>query len=201
MTSILPAQRDVDIAPRAIDRMAPDYPDECKSEEDPPGKRDEVVVRYDITADGRTENIRIASTTNSCFDSAAIDAVREWTFVPRRVNGEPAAQRDVETKVTFLLEDRQWPDWSQDLLGGRVQAAYPEKCMAHAKEVELVAIRFDITPDGHTENIRVMNSTNKCLNEAAVQSVAQWRYEPRIVNGEAVARRDVDTIVTYKLEP
>lgn len=55
---------------------APTFPAECERR----GLSGEVTVIYDITADGQTTNVRIASSTERCFNQASMEAVRSWRF-------------------------------------------------------------------------------------------------------------------------
>jgi protein TonB len=81
----------------------------------------------------------------------------------------------------------------------RIPPQYPERCMQRAKPSETVFVEFDVTPDGTTTNIRVVDSTNSCLNSAAIRSVERWKYQPKIVENQAQWRRGVQTQITFEL--
>ncbi|HNR75636.1 MAG TPA: energy transducer TonB [Parvularculaceae bacterium] len=81
----------------------------------------------------------------------------------------------------------------------RIPPQYPERCMARAKAKETVFVEFDVTPDGTTTNIRVVDTTNSCLNSAAIRSVERWKYQPKIVENVAQPRRGVQTAITFEL--
>jgi protein TonB len=81
----------------------------------------------------------------------------------------------------------------------RIPPQYPERCMASAKARESVQLEFDVTPEGTTTNIRVVGSTNSCLNREAARSVERWKYQPKIVDNKAEWRRGVQTTVTFEL--
>ncbi|MEO1015037.1 MAG: energy transducer TonB [Pseudomonadota bacterium] len=81
----------------------------------------------------------------------------------------------------------------------RIPPQYPERCMSRAKATETVFVEFDVTPDGTVTNVRVLDSTNSCLNRAAVRSVERWKYQPKIVDNTAQARRGVQTAITFQL--
>lgn len=191
-----------DVPARPLERSAPAYPEECHPIIALGDEEDHVLVVYDVTVDGRTENIRVRASTNSCFHDAAIEAVKGWVFHPRMIDGEPAAQKDLETVVTFVSEETDpelYLEPTEDL-NLKIPAMYPEKCMAGAKDIEQVFIRYDISTEGETKNVEVVATTNECFNESAVGSVQRWRYEPRIVDGRALERIGVETIITFKLE-
>ena len=81
----------------------------------------------------------------------------------------------------------------------RIPPQYPERCMARAKARENVLVEFDVTPEGTTTNIRVVDTTNSCLNSAATRSVERWKYQPKIVDNKAEWRRGVQTNVAFEL--
>lgn len=82
----------------------------------------------------------------------------------------------------------------------RIPPQYPERCMSRADSSETVQVQFDVTPDGQTTNITVVDSTNSCLNRAAMRSVERWKYQPKMVDNKAEWRRGVQTSVTFVLE-
>jgi len=81
----------------------------------------------------------------------------------------------------------------------RIPPQYPERCMQRAAAKETVFVEFDVTPDGTTTNIRVVDTTNSCLNSAATKSVERWKYQPKIVENKAEWRRGVQTAITFEL--
>lgn len=82
----------------------------------------------------------------------------------------------------------------------RIPPQYPERCMSRASASETVQVQFDVTPDGQTTNITVVDTTNSCLNRAAMRSVERWKYQPKMVDNKAEWRRGVQTSVTFVLE-
>ncbi|PQA85833.1 energy transducer TonB [Hyphococcus luteus] len=81
----------------------------------------------------------------------------------------------------------------------RIPPQYPERCMSRAAASESVLVQFDVTPDGQTTNIEAVDSTNSCLNRAAIRSVERWKYQPKIVDNTAEWRRGVQTVITFEL--
>ncbi len=81
----------------------------------------------------------------------------------------------------------------------RIPPQYPERCMNRAKSTETVLVQFDVTPDGQTTNIEAVDSSNSCLNRAAIRSVERWKYQPKIVDNQAQWRRGVQTAITFNL--
>lgn len=83
----------------------------------------------------------------------------------------------------------------------RIPPQYPENCMSRAKEEENVLVEFDVTPEGVVVNPRVLDASNSCLNRAAMRAVQRWKYQPKIVDGEAKPRYGVQTNIVFRLAP
>lgn len=187
-----PAKRNTSVAP-------PNYPAACVPAPGAEAKQERVTLAYSVTAEGRTAEVRVRESTNACFDGPAIDAARLWRFEPRRVNGVAVRQDEMETTLTFIVNDATGVEDTDVRPLLRVPPQYPEKCMSRAKSREEVIVEFDVTPEGQTENSRIIDSTNSCLNDAAAKAVTKWRYEPKFVDGVAVPRRGVQTRTTFEL--
>ena len=82
----------------------------------------------------------------------------------------------------------------------RIKPIYPDRCQGRAGASEAVTVQFDVTPDGQTTNIEVIDAPNLCFNSAAMRSVARWKYQPKIVDNQAEWRRGVVTIIQFNLE-
>jgi len=72
------------VAPRVLDRIDPVYPRSCAAAA---GPDESVTVSFTITASGRISGERIAGSTNACFNEAALNAIRRWSFEPQKVDG------------------------------------------------------------------------------------------------------------------
>ena len=81
----------------------------------------------------------------------------------------------------------------------RIPPQYPDRCQGRAGGREIVVLQFDVTPDGQTTNIQVVDSSNSCFNSAARRSVERWKYQPKIVDNTAEWRRGVVTQITFEL--
>ena len=81
----------------------------------------------------------------------------------------------------------------------RIPPQFPDRCQGRAGAEERVSLRFDVTPDGQTTNIEVIDSTNSCFNRSAARSVERWKYQPKIVDNEAQPRRGVQTVIVFQL--
>lgn len=82
----------------------------------------------------------------------------------------------------------------------RIPPQFPERCQGRAGGRETVVLQFDVTPEGQTTNIQVVDSSNRCFDRAASRSVERWKYQPKIVDNKAEWRRGVVTQITFVLE-
>jgi protein TonB len=80
----------------------------------------------------------------------------------------------------------------------RIDPEYPPR--AKQQRIEgYVIVEFTITPSGTVTDLRVIESQpSYVFDEAVLNAVRRWRYNPRIENGTAVARRGVKTRLTFE---
>jgi hypothetical protein len=83
-------------------RSPPAYPYSCM---DAARAREQVVVEYDVAPDGTTQNIAATGLTNECLSVAARNAVSDWRYAPKIVDGVATTRRGMETLLTFELSD------------------------------------------------------------------------------------------------
>ncbi len=78
---------DVDVqAPTKIHDVAPVYPELARRV----GVQGVVIIECTIAPNGRVANARVLK-GQPLLDQAALDAVKQWVYVPTRVNGAPVA--------------------------------------------------------------------------------------------------------------
>ena len=76
------------------------YPAEARAA----GVEGRVLVRYDITAQGRVANaVVVAATPKGVFEAAALAAVYTWRFRPALAGGKPVGAPRRESEVVFRL--------------------------------------------------------------------------------------------------
>lgn len=81
----------------------------------------------------------------------------------------------------------------------RIEPQYPDRCQSRAETIETVLVQFDVDPQGQTANATVVDTTNSCLNRAALRAVGRWKYQPKIVDNEPQWRRGVQTSFSFRL--
>ncbi len=86
------------IEARAVDTEDPVYPPVCETQA---GEIEFVEVAYTVAANGRVKSERVVEATNRCFERAALNALRQWRFVPRQIDGAPAPAFDQRVRFRF----------------------------------------------------------------------------------------------------
>jgi TonB family protein len=87
------AQEPTTKPPRALSAPPPIPPSKTT-------KQRKVVLSFVVTEQGTVRDITVVKHFKPDFDSAAIEAVRKWTFEPATKDGKPLAIR-VETEIVF----------------------------------------------------------------------------------------------------
>lgn len=80
----------------------------------------------------------------------------------------------------------------------KVAPEYPESALANELEGH-VWVRYTVTAEGLVADPEVAESSDPVFNDAAVQSVSKFRYQPRVLNGEPVAVPGVRVRVLFRL--
>lgn len=79
-------------------RVEPRYPERALAR----GLEGRVLVEFTIGRSGAVSEARvIASEPPGVFDAAALEAVRQWRYTPRVVDGEPVQQRGLRIAIPF----------------------------------------------------------------------------------------------------
>ena len=79
-----------------------DYPANCGRSAKP---SETVSLKFDIGIGGVTENISVVSSSNACFDTAAIKSVKNWQFWLQASAGAPAKRQGFDVAFQFDQND------------------------------------------------------------------------------------------------
>ena len=80
----------------------------------------------------------------------------------------------------------------------RVPPRFPGDCIEGMSETEQISLRFDVDPSGKPQHIEVIDSTNTCFDNTAINAVSRWEYQPKTSNGKTVWRRGVQTLISFQ---
>ncbi len=81
-----------------------------------------------------------------------------------------------------------------------VPPKYPKRAMSRSIE-GWVKVEFTVAEDGKTRDLQVVESSEKLAKQfssSAMNAVKQWRFKPRVLDGEVIAQRS-ETMVQFKL--
>ncbi len=82
-------------------RVTPAYPERCRSR----GAEGDVLVQFDVAADGSVINPRIIESSDSCFDRTVLRTVAGWKYPPARRSGEPAPRYGLMERFSFQITE------------------------------------------------------------------------------------------------
>ena len=82
----------------------------------------------------------------------------------------------------------------------RIPPEYPARAQQRGIE-GWVLLEFTITPSGTVQDPKVIDADPKGIfDDAALKSIARWKYNPKVENGVAVERRGIRIQLTFELE-
>lgn len=190
--------------PRLIKKVEPVYPEEARKE------RVEGIVILETTTDeeGNVARVKILNSKDPLLNEAAIDAVSQWKYEPFYIKGKPHGLVFTIT-VRFKLKERETEEFEmgavkvgegieQPKLIEKVNPIYPEEARKAGIE-GVVLLKVRVSEEGLVERILVLKSESSLLNQAAIDAVKQWKYEPLYLKGKPVPAV-FDVTVRFKLK-
>ena len=81
----------------------------------------------------------------------------------------------------------------------RINPDYPPRAQSRGVQ-GWVVVQFTITPQGTVKDAKVVDGEPKGMfDDAAINAVSRWKYNPKVQEGVAVERRGVQVKLTFKL--
>jgi TonB family protein len=202
-----------------VERIDPVYPTEASQIR----LQGQVILSVQINTSGEVDGVRLIS-GHPMLSPPAIEAVKQWTYKPYLLNGNPVA---VETIVSLnftlsddrgLVEDAPVPKdsdptqpgaavpqrvrvssgLSSGLLTFRVNPVYPPDAREQGIQ-GLVLMRVEIDQEGNVETVDLI-SGDPLLAPAAIEAVKQWKYKPYLLNGNPM-NVETQVQVNFVLQP
>jgi len=162
--------------PKLIKKVEPVYPDDARKAE----IQGVVIVEATTDVYGRVVDTKVLRSIPE-LDQSTIDAVKQWIYEPMIIDGEPRGVMFTVT-CTFKLAEpvRAVDDIKPPKLIKKVEVIYPEE--ARKAEIEGVVI-VEATTDiyGKVKKVTILRSIPE-LDQAAMDAVKQWVYEPKIID-------------------
>ena len=171
--------------PRLIRKVSPVYPEAAREA----GVEGVVILEARTDTEGRVKNVRILKSV-PLLDQAAIDAVKQWVYEPLVINDQPK-EAIFTTTVRFHLNGKGKQEPGEKALTGevlvpklirKVDPVYPEA--ARKAGIQGVVLLEATTDEkGNIAAVRVLQSIPG-LDQAAIDALKQWKYEPVIIEGK-----------------
>ncbi len=163
---------------KIVSRVAPVYPPEAKTQ----GLRGVVILEARIDTAGNVIDARVLRSRGEIVDRAVLDAVRQWKFKP------PATESLATLTVVFNPETvgrtpRMSPEEAKVL--SRVEPVYSPEARSHGlKGVVIVEVGIDTA--GNVTDAKVLRSRGAAVDQAVLDAVRQWKFEPPAKESRAV---------------
>jgi TonB family protein len=186
---------------QAIARPQPVYPPAAKAAH----VQGIVVLHAMISKEGTVEALQVVSGP-TLLRSSALDAVRQWTYKPYLLNGEP---QEVETTINVNYTFAEPPPAKEPdagpqedeatgstprRIGGGVSAPLliyeespqysPEARKAKTNGMVLVSLVVDA--NGNPQMVHVVRGVGMGLDERALEAVREYKFKPAMENGKPV---------------
>lgn len=179
--------------PKLIKEVPPRYPEVARQ------ARVEGMVILEAKTDeqGSVIEARVLRSI-PILDQAAIDAVKQWKYEPLIINGKARKVLFTAT-VRFMLKEGDKVKTLDKFAQGAIRAendikpprlikeaapVYPEVArVAMVEGVVILGVKTD--EEGQVKDVIVLRSI-PLLDQAAIDCVRQWVYEPMVIDGKAV---------------
>ena len=179
--------------PKLIKQVNPVYPQVARQAQ----VEGMVILEAKTDEQGNVVGARILRSI-PVLDQAAIDAVKQWKYEPLVIDGKPRKVLFTVT-VRFMLKEGDKGKTLDKFAQGAIRAendikppklikevfpVYPEVArVAVIEGVVILGVKTD--EEGQVKDVIVLRSI-PLLDQAAIDAVRQWVYEPMIIDGKAV---------------
>lgn len=194
-------------APRLVHMVEPVYPDEARKM----GIEGTVILECTTDKKGQVIHAKILRSIPQ-LDQAAIDAVRQWIYEPVVIDGKPREiiftatvrfdLKDKERKGGKIRESKKGAivvkgDVVPPKLIEMVEPVYPDE--ARKKGIEgTVILECTVDEKGKIVDAKILRSVPG-LDQAAVDAVKKWTYEPMVINGKP-SKINITATVCFRLK-
>jgi TonB family protein len=174
--------------PKLLKKAEPVYPGEARKK----GIQGVVILEAKIDESGRVMDAMILRSVPE-LDQAAIDAVQQWVYEPPVIDGKPTKVLFTVT-VRFQLNEKDIEKFAEGAVKVKdqinppklvksVDPVYPE--IARQAKIEgVVIVQARTDAQGRVKDAMVLRSV-PLLDQAAIDAVRQWVYEPLVIDEQA----------------
>ena len=148
-----------------------------------------VIVEAAVDVHGAIGVVRVVKGLGYGLDDNAVLALRNWTFTPARRNGA-SVSAICQIEIDFKL-----PNDGVFKVGGgvappKVLTQIPPQYTDEARAAHYngtVVVEAIVRQDGTLDVIRIVRGLDYGLTERAIEALKQWKFDPAVKNGKAVA--------------
>jgi TonB family protein len=175
-----------------LDRPAPAYPDSAGT------AQGRVVVHFAIDTQGQVRDATVKeSAPSGLFDGAALDAVRNWRYQPRRVDGRAVEQPD--NLVALVFKPAPLDPAHEPVVVRAATYYYPRDAYLAGQEGDVI-VRFDIDENGFAHNAKVVKTpVPDVFDENALEAIKDARFMAPMVDGAPMAAAGLEIKVEFRL--
>ncbi len=180
----------------ALNRTAPEYPRAAKEQ----NVEGDVIVEITIDEEGKVSNARAMSGHELLVD-AAVEAAKQWTFKPTKLNDHAVKVSGILTfrfklgslaGTTTSVEESQTDEKAikrsegviRGLATNRVSPEYPKAAKEQNVEGD-VTVQILIDEEGKVVNAKA-TSGHELLQDVSVTAAKGWTFKPFELDGKAV---------------
>lgn len=192
--------------PKIIKKVQPVYPVEARQAK----VEGAVILGVRTDNQGRVKSAMVYKSKEPLLVEPTIAAVKQWIYEPLVIQGKP-----VEAVFTVTVNYK-----LKEVIGGVIGGAtgsdeaavhaVPPKIIRKVKPVYpkeareagiqgTVVLEATTDEEGKVVKVKILKSESSLLNEAAVDALRQWKYEPIYKDGEPVGVTFTVTM-TFKLQ-
>ena len=156
--------------PKIIASTVSEYPAEARQK----GMAGKVILRITIDKDGNVQDVEVyKSSGHDILDETAKEMARKWQFQPARNADGKAVMSRMLAPISF--------DTKQPTPPKLVYSCKPDyPIVASMLNISgTVELRLMVSAEGHVQEVSIKKSSGYAiLDEAAIDAVKQWLFEP-----------------------
>jgi TonB family protein len=164
------------------------------------GRFASVILSFDVDERGIPVHFNVDQASLEVWGPQAIALVSEWRFTPGMKYGMPVrvpctlalvwGQRELDPRALAWLHSYtdapNPPSVNAPSVVYKSEPSYTEEARQAGRE-GTVMVSLVVGEDGVPRNLYVVRPLGFGLDDKAIEAVAQWRFQPVLLNGQAVS--------------
>ncbi|MGD1094851.1 MAG: TonB family protein [Bryobacteraceae bacterium] len=164
------------------------------------GRFASVILSFDVDEHGIPVHFNVNKASLEVWGPQAIELVSEWRFTPGMKYGMPVpvscrlelvwGQRDLDPRaldrLNFFASAPSPPSVKAPPIVYKSEPSYTKEAREAGRE-GTVMVSLVVGEDGVPRNLYVVRPLGFGLDDKAIEAVAQWRFQPVLLNGRTVS--------------